>query len=95
MLDIWPYNLLFPLKSQDYYLCIKHYSVIFCMAVPTIAYLTNSLLPSSRLSPVFAVINSSEVNVYINDYFVGFLDPKVRKTLKLFLCTNCSPERLC
>ena len=33
--------------------------------MPTIAYLTNSLLSSNRLFQVFAVINSSEVNVYL------------------------------
>lgn len=68
------------------------------------AYLTNPLLLSNGWFPVFAVINSSEVNVYDYTLMIIFLDkllhmkflhPKVRQILKLLLCANWPPESLC
>lgn len=91
MLGIWPSNLLFPLKPQDYFLRIKYDFAVCCMA-----YLTNPLLLSNESFPVFAVINGSEINVYYYTLItifldkvlhVEFLDPKIN-ILKLWLCLD-------
>lgn len=96
MLGIWTSKLLFPLKPQDYFLRIKYYFAVCCMA-----YLTNPLLLSNESFPVFAVINGSEINGYYYTLItifldkvlhVEFLDPKI-KILKLWLCLDALVSR--
>lgn len=82
LLDHFPPTYLPPFSLLRLFLGIKYFA-IFC----TIIYLLNSLLLNNKWLSIFAVINSSERNVYHytwmifknKDLHVEFLDPKVRK----------------